>query len=336
MAKLTLGKTVASVLVSSALALSVAIGVTAGQAYKKNSEESSYDDDRKDNPFENVNVQNVEKVADYGLISEYKIAFDDGTSSTFIVINGQNGPETIQAFPNDDGYTPKVSIGEDGKWIINEKETGLVADITNILEEIGPHIGENGNWWIGDVDTGTNAQGQPGTSPHVGENGNWYIGDTDTGVQAQGQNGKSAYELMQEQGYTGTLEEWLQTLKGEDGQDGKSAYEIMQEAGYTGTLEEWLDSLKGQDGKSAYELMQEADLLIIDDLGTEVTNPVSVQFLFDIVNKRTVLSKKMIISTNLTMDGILKKYTDRLFSRLCESFEILNFAGEDIRIQKLK
>ena len=85
-----------------------------------------------------------------------------------------------------------------------------------------------------------------------------------------------------------------------------------------------------------YELMQEADLLIIDDLGTEVTNPVSVQFLFDIVNKRTVLSKKMIISTNLTMDGILKKYTDRLFSRLCESFEILNFAGEDIRIQKLK
>lgn len=82
-----------------------------------------------------------------------------------------------------------------------------------------------------------------------------------------------------------------------------------------------------------YEILQNADLLIIDDLGAEVSNPVSTQFFFDILNKRS--SKKMIISTNLTMDGILKKYTDRVFSRICESFEILHFAGEDIRIQKL-
>lgn len=88
--------------------------------------------------------------------------------------------------------------------------------------------------------------------------------------------------------------------------------------------------------EETYELICDADLLIIDDLGTEVSNPVSTQFFFDIINKRTMLSKKMIISTNLTMDGILKKYTDRLFSRLYESFEILHFVGEDIRIQKLK
>ena len=85
-----------------------------------------------------------------------------------------------------------------------------------------------------------------------------------------------------------------------------------------------------------YELITEADLLIIDDLGTEVSNPVSIQFFLDIINKRTADSKKIIISTNLTMDGILKRYTDRLFSRLYESFEILHFVGEDIRIQKLK
>lgn len=82
-----------------------------------------------------------------------------------------------------------------------------------------------------------------------------------------------------------------------------------------------------------FEILQEADLLIIDDLGAEVSNPVSTQFFFDILNKRN--GKKMIISTNLTMDGILKKYTDRVFSRLCQNFEILHFAGEDIRIQKL-
>ena len=84
-----------------------------------------------------------------------------------------------------------------------------------------------------------------------------------------------------------------------------------------------------------YELLQEADLLIIDDLGTEVSNPISSQFFLDIINKRGITGKKMIISTNLTMDGIRKKYTDRLFSRLCESFEILQFAGDDIRIKKL-
>jgi len=85
-----------------------------------------------------------------------------------------------------------------------------------------------------------------------------------------------------------------------------------------------------------YDLITNADLLIIDDLGTEVLNPVSVQFFFDIINKRTALSKKMIISTNLTPDGILKRYTDRLYSRLLESFEILHFMASDIRIQKLK
>lgn len=84
-----------------------------------------------------------------------------------------------------------------------------------------------------------------------------------------------------------------------------------------------------------YEILQEADLLIIDDLGTEVSNPVSSQFFLDIINKRIQLSKKIILSTNLTMKGIQEKYTDRLFSRLYESFEILHFVGKDIRIQKL-
>ncbi len=67
-------------------------------------------------------------------------------------------------------------------------------------------------------------------------------------------SGASAYELAVESGYSGTLEEWLSSLKGdtgsdgEDGTDGKSAYELAVESGYSGTLEEWLLSLKGEDG----------------------------------------------------------------------------------------
>ena len=85
-------------------------------------------------------------------------------------------------------------------------------------------------------------------------------------------NGKSAYELAVENGYQGTVEEWLASLVGEtgaNGEDGKSAYELAVENGYEGTLDEWLESLvgaagvpgatgeAGEDGKSAYELAVE-------------------------------------------------------------------------------
>ncbi len=83
------------------------------------------------------------------------------------------------------------------------------------------------------------------------------------------------------------------------------------------------------------DMIKEADLLIIDDLGTEVQSSFSVQLLNEIINERIALGKKIIISTNLTMKGILEKYTDRVASRIYESFEILHFVGNDIRVQKL-
>ena len=76
-----------------------------------------------------------------------------------------------------------------------------------------------------------------------------------------GKDGLSAYELAVENGFTGTLAEWLASLKGKDGEngvdgkngvngsDGKSAYIIAVEHGFTGTEDDWLQSLKGADGK---------------------------------------------------------------------------------------
>lgn len=78
--------------------------------------------------------------------------------------------------------------------------------------------------------------------------------------------GPSAYDSAVTNGFQGTVQDFLDSLKGEDGDDGLpgvngshglSAYEIAQEAGFTGTEAEWLASLvgtPGQDGKSAYEL----------------------------------------------------------------------------------
>lgn len=68
--------------------------------------------------------------------------------------------------------------------------------------------------------------------------------------------GKSAYEIAVDNGFSGTVEEWLASLKGEKGntgakgatgaagKDGKSAYELAVQQGFTGTLDEWLASLK--------------------------------------------------------------------------------------------
>ncbi len=82
--------------------------------------------------------------------------------------------------------------------------------------------------------------------------------------------------------------------------------------------------------------LYDADLLIIDDLGTEFLSKTSVPFLFDLVNDRLAKRKKMIISTNLGMKDLEKAYSPRFVSRLYESFDILEFCGRDIRIEKFK
>ncbi len=85
--------------------------------------------------------------------------------------------------------------------------------------------------------------------------------------------------------------------------------------------------------KSSYEydLLFDADLLIIDDLGTEVSNTFTNAEIFNIVNTRIIKGKKTIISTNLTPKEISQIYTDRVFSRILEKFIPLKFYGEDIR-----
>lgn len=89
-------------------------------------------------------------------------------------------------------------------------------------------------------------------------------------------------------------------------------------------------------GDASVDKLYACDLLIIDDLGTEFLSKTSVPFLFDLVNDRLTSGKKMIINTNLNMSNLAKAYSQRLVSRLYESFDILQFYGEDIRVKKFK
>lgn len=78
----------------------------------------------------------------------------------------------------------------------------------------------------------------------------------------------------------------------------------------------------------------DCDLLIIDDLGTELTNSFVSSQLFCCINERILNKKSTIISTNLTMEDFLDTYSERTFSRVSSNYTMLKLMGNDIRIQK--
>ncbi|MBP7072656.1 MAG: ATP-binding protein [Clostridia bacterium] len=74
------------------------------------------------------------------------------------------------------------------------------------------------------------------------------------------------------------------------------------------------------------------DLLIMDDLGTELSTQFSNQAIYNILNKRIVNMKKMIISTNLNGVDFQNTYSERIVSRIIGNFEACRFVGKDIRL----
>ena len=77
-----------------------------------------------------------------------------------------------------------------------------------------------------------------------------------------------------------------------------------------------------------------ADLLILDDLGTEMTTAFVQSALYQIINTRLMGKRSTIISTNLPPAQLSARYTPQIMSRLEGEYEMLPFLGEDIRKQK--
>ena len=87
--------------------------------------------------------------------------------------------------------------------------------------------------------------------------------------------------------------------------------------------------------QNQFEYILDCDLLIIDDLGTELNNSfVNVQ-LYLCINERYLRQKSTIISTNLSLDNINTIYSERVFSRIASNYSLLKIVGEDIRLKKL-
>ncbi len=83
-----------------------------------------------------------------------------------------------------------------------------------------------------------------------------------------------------------------------------------------------------------YKDIYNCDLVIIDDLGTEVTNSFVTSQLFGLLSERHLRQKATIISTNLGLEELRDRYSDRIFSRITSNYSICKLTGQDIRIQQ--
>ena len=89
-----------------------------------------------------------------------------------------------------------------------------------------------------------------------------------------------------------------------------------------------------EDMKDMYRFILDCDLLIIDDLGTELNNSFTSSRLFYCINERMNMSRSTIISTNLTLARLRDSYTDRVTSRIMSGYRIIPLYGGDIRLLK--
>ncbi len=89
-----------------------------------------------------------------------------------------------------------------------------------------------------------------------------------------------------------------------------------------------------QEIQEAYSHIFNCDLLIIDDLGTELTNAFVASRFFLCINERILQKKSTILSTNLSLDQFQDTYSERTFSRILSHYKMIRLFGNDIRIQK--
>lgn len=98
-------------------------------------------------------------------------------------------------------------------------------------------------------------------------------------------------------------------------------------------------SFDGKDKESLYNFSKDLynnDLVIVDDLGTELLSSFVASQLFSLLNERSLRGKATIISTNLNLSELRDRYSDRVFSRISDGFTICKLTGPDVRMcQKL-
>lgn len=88
------------------------------------------------------------------------------------------------------------------------------------------------------------------------------------------------------------------------------------------------------DSDTLYRYIFECDLLILDDLGTEPLSSFTVSWLYTCLNERHLKELSTVISTNLSLEELRDRYSERVFSRISGNYTLLKLIGKDIRVLK--
>ena len=94
------------------------------------------------------------------------------------------------------------------------------------------------------------------------------------------------------------------------------------------------DSADGREARDETRRYLSCDLLILDDLGSELTTQFTQSALYELVNTRLVAGKCTVISSNLSMEEAARRYSPQIASRLEGEYHVLHFFGDDIRLLK--
>ena len=94
------------------------------------------------------------------------------------------------------------------------------------------------------------------------------------------------------------------------------------------------DVQEGREARGETYRYLNCDLLILDDLGSELTTPFVQSALYTLVNTRLTAGLATVISSNLSMDGVRARYTGQIASRIEGEYRILRFYGEDVRLKR--
>ena len=89
------------------------------------------------------------------------------------------------------------------------------------------------------------------------------------------------------------------------------------------------------DIRTQFDYILDCDLLMIDDIGTEMNNTFINSQLYQCINERHLRQKSTVISTNLSFEQLKTNYSERIFSRISSNYLLLKIVGDDIRLQKL-
>ena len=109
---------------------------------------------------------------------------------------------------------------------------------------------------------------------------------------------------------------------------------VYESAGHLFSKLEQAKFSPSEDARREAARFNDCDLLILDDLGTEMPSQFNTAALYTLLNDRILENKPMVISTNLTIEELGRRYSPQIASRLNGNFLLLPFVGEDIRVMK--